>query len=61
MLFRLFLYYQTDASSKPEEILESTTDAVDWRLEVERVTPQLKVTIRTDNKVSLYCDNNGYT
>ncbi|PVD36042.1 hypothetical protein C0Q70_03012 [Pomacea canaliculata] len=42
---------KTDASSKPEEILESTTDAVDWRLEVERVTPQLKVTIRTDNKV----------
>lgn len=37
-------------TSKPEEILESTTDAADWRLEVERVTPQLKVTIRTDNK-----------
>merc|ERR1712012_1475378 len=37
-------------SSKPEEILESTTDAADWRLEVERVMPQLKVTIRTDNK-----------
>lgn len=38
--------------SKPEEIMESTTDAADWRLEVERVTPQLKVTIRTDNKVT---------
>ncbi|KAL3884532.1 hypothetical protein ACJMK2_024666, partial [Sinanodonta woodiana] len=37
-------------SSKPEEILESKTDAADWRLEVERVLPQLKVTIRTDNK-----------
>lgn len=37
-------------SSKPEEILESTTDAADWKLEVERVLPQLKVTIRTDNK-----------
>nr|KAG5696144.1 hypothetical protein BaRGS_026503 [Batillaria attramentaria] len=37
-------------TNKPEEILESTTDAADWRLEVERVTPQLKVTIRTDNK-----------
>lgn len=36
--------------SKQEEILESTTDAADWRLEVERVMPQLKVTIRTDNK-----------
>uniref|UniRef100_A0A0B7A0J5 Intraflagellar transport protein 57 homolog n=1 Tax=Arion vulgaris TaxID=1028688 RepID=A0A0B7A0J5_9EUPU len=37
-------------SHKPEEILESTTDAADWKLEVERVMPQLKVTIRTDNK-----------
>ncbi|KAK3758581.1 hypothetical protein RRG08_041232 [Elysia crispata] len=41
---------KTFESSKPEEILESTTDAADWRLEVERVMPQLKVTIRTDNK-----------
>lgn len=38
--------------SKPEEIMQSTTDAADWKLEVERVLPQLKVTIRTDNKVS---------
>lgn len=30
----------------------STTDAADWKMEVERVLPQLKVTIRTDNKVS---------
>ncbi|XP_038653806.1 intraflagellar transport protein 57 homolog isoform X2 [Scyliorhinus canicula] len=37
-------------STKPEEILESTTDAAEWNLEVERVLPQLKVTIRTDNK-----------
>ncbi|XP_041373379.1 intraflagellar transport protein 57 homolog [Gigantopelta aegis] len=37
-------------SSKPEEILESSTDAADWKLEVERMQPQLKVTIRTDNK-----------
>ncbi|XP_075446187.1 intraflagellar transport protein 57 homolog isoform X2 [Ascaphus truei] len=37
-------------SSKQEEILESTTDAAEWNLEVERVLPQLKVTIRTDNK-----------
>jgi len=37
-------------SSKPEEILESKTDSSAWRLEVERVLPQLKVTIRTDNK-----------
>uniref|UniRef100_UPI003AAC899A intraflagellar transport protein 57 homolog n=1 Tax=Centroberyx gerrardi TaxID=166262 RepID=UPI003AAC899A len=43
---------QTDAdpSSKPDVILESTVDAAEWNLEVERVLPQLKVTIRTDNK-----------
>ncbi|OCT92358.1 intraflagellar transport protein 57 homolog isoform X1 [Xenopus laevis] len=39
-----------EESSKPEEILESNTDAAEWILEVERVLPQLKVTIRTDNK-----------
>ncbi|XP_053408903.1 intraflagellar transport protein 57 homolog isoform X1 [Mercenaria mercenaria] len=39
-----------DEKSKPDEIMESTTDAADWKLEVERVLPQLKVTIRTDNK-----------
>ncbi|KAG8587262.1 hypothetical protein GDO81_005616 [Engystomops pustulosus] len=37
-------------SSKPAEILESNTDAAEWYLEVERVLPQLKVTVRTDNK-----------
>ncbi|KAG8013768.1 Intraflagellar transport protein 57-like protein [Nibea albiflora] len=39
-----------EPSSKPDEILESTVDAAEWNLEVERVLPQLKVTIRTDNK-----------
>ncbi|XP_029380813.1 intraflagellar transport protein 57 homolog [Echeneis naucrates] len=39
-----------EPSSKPDEILESTVDAAEWSLEVERVLPQLKVTIRTDNK-----------
>ena len=38
---------------KPDDIMESTTDAADWKMEVERVLPQLKVTIRTDNKVGL--------
>lgn len=38
-------------SSKPDEILEATVDAAEWSLEVERVLPQLKVTVRTDNKV----------
>ncbi|NXC99137.1 IFT57 protein, partial [Certhia brachydactyla] len=38
-------------TAKQEEILQSTTDAAEWNLEVERVLPQLKVTVRTDNKV----------
>ena len=38
---------------KHEEILESKTDATEWKLEVERVLPQLKVTIKTDHKVKL--------
>lgn len=38
-------------SSKPEKMMESNTDAAEWKLEVERVLPQLKVTLRTDNKV----------
>nr|XP_009673380.1 PREDICTED: intraflagellar transport protein 57 homolog [Struthio camelus australis] len=44
--------YKSDISYsvKQEEILESTTDAAEWNLEVERVLPQLKVTVRTDNK-----------
>ncbi|CAK6980343.1 intraflagellar transport protein 57 homolog isoform X2 [Scomber scombrus] len=41
---------ETDPSTKPDEIMESTVDAAEWNLEVERVLPQLKVTIRTDNK-----------
>ncbi|XP_070775644.1 intraflagellar transport protein 57 homolog isoform X1 [Enoplosus armatus] len=41
---------EAEPSSKPDEILVSTVDAAEWNLEVERVLPQLKVTIRTDNK-----------
>ena len=40
--------------SKPDTMLESTTDASEWKLEVERVLPQLKVTIRPDNKVQWF-------
>ncbi|XP_021347570.1 intraflagellar transport protein 57 homolog isoform X1 [Mizuhopecten yessoensis] len=49
-LKRLGQSKQANESTKPDDILESTTDAADWKLEVERVQPQLKVTIRTDNK-----------
>ncbi|XP_031518843.1 intraflagellar transport protein 57 homolog isoform X3 [Papio anubis] len=45
-------------TAKQEDILESTTDAAEWSLEVERVLPQLKVTIRTDNKASSAADLN---
>ena len=36
--------------NKPEEILESNTDATEWKLEVERVLPQIKVMIKSDHK-----------
>lgn len=36
--------------SKLDEIMESSQDAAEWKLEVERIVPQLKITIRTDNK-----------
>nr|XP_002121351.1 intraflagellar transport protein 57 homolog [Ciona intestinalis] len=35
---------------KHSEIMLSKTNADEWKLEVERVTPSLKVTVRTDNK-----------
>lgn len=41
---------EAEPSSKPDDILEAKVDAAEWKLEVERVLPQLKVTIRTDNK-----------
>ena len=41
-------------SSKPDSVMESTTDAAEWKLEVERVLPLLKVHIRTDNKVNIF-------
>uniref|UniRef100_A0A3B4BED4 Intraflagellar transport protein 57 homolog n=1 Tax=Periophthalmus magnuspinnatus TaxID=409849 RepID=A0A3B4BED4_9GOBI len=53
MLLTMLLCVQQqeqESRLKPEEILESTVDAAEWSLEVERVLPQLKVTIRTDNK-----------
>ncbi|NXN08338.1 IFT57 protein, partial [Indicator maculatus] len=58
--------YRSDMNdtAKQEEILQSTTDAAEWNLEVERVLPQLKVIVRTDNKVCKICIvhmvNEGY-
>lgn len=36
---------------KQDGILESTVDSAEWKLELERVLPQLKVTVHADNKV----------
>jgi len=35
---------------KQNEIMISNTNSEEWKLEIERVTPSLKVTVRTDNK-----------
>lgn len=51
---------EPDQSGKPAVILESTVDAAEWNLEVERVLPQLKVTIRTDLKVQHHTSPLGY-
>lgn len=53
ILYINFVIFTQDMNdtAKREEILQSTTDAAEWNLEVERVLPQLKVTVRTDNKV----------
>lgn len=40
-----------ESGNKPDNIMLSNTTAAEWKLELERVLPQLKVTIRTDNKV----------
>lgn len=37
---------------KPENILHSTTTSEEWRLELERVLPQLKVTIKPGKTIS---------
>ncbi|KAF6720245.1 Intraflagellar transport-like protein 57 [Oryzias melastigma] len=44
------VHNEPELSSKPDEILEATVDAAEWNLEVERVIPHLKATVRTDNK-----------
>ena len=36
--------------ARPEDIMESNTDSEMWRLEVERVAPGLKITVKTDSR-----------
>ena len=38
---------------RPEKILESNVDAEEWKLELERVLPQLKVTVQAGNLVCI--------
>lgn len=47
-------FLQDNDASKPESVMESNVDAAEWKLEVERVLPLLKVHIRTDNKVCAF-------
>ena len=41
---------------KQEELLESSTDALEWKMEVERVMPSLKVHLRGDKVSVRECD-----
>ncbi|CAF0809630.1 unnamed protein product [Didymodactylos carnosus] len=50
-LTKLGLRSGVEPEVRPELIMESTTDATEWKLEVERVLPQLKVTFKAENKV----------
>ncbi|CAL1273411.1 unnamed protein product [Larinioides sclopetarius] len=36
--------------NKPDEVMESNIDAMEWKLEIERVMHQLKVTVRNDSR-----------
>ncbi|GAB1859170.1 Intraflagellar transport protein 57-like protein [Camponotus japonicus] len=45
------LYSQnTNETQKPDNILESNTNRDEWQLELEKVLPRLKVTIKTDSR-----------
>uniref|UniRef100_T1D1P4 Putative intraflagellar transport protein n=1 Tax=Cupiennius salei TaxID=6928 RepID=T1D1P4_CUPSA len=41
---------ENSEKNKPEEVMESNIDAMEWKLEVERVMHQLKVTVRNDSR-----------
>ena len=42
---------ENSEKNKPDEVMESNIDAMEWKLEVERVMHQLKVTVRNDSRV----------
>jgi estrogen-related receptor beta like 1 len=41
-------------AQRPEEVMESNTNVEEWRLEVERVLPHLKVTVRNGEQARRY-------
>lgn len=43
---------QGDSGARLDSALEATVDSHEWRLEVERVLPSLKIHFRQDNRVS---------
>ena len=47
------VHYDITDSAKPDSVMESTTDAVEWKLEVERVLPWLKFTSELITRYSL--------
>ncbi|XP_050464526.1 intraflagellar transport protein 57 homolog [Cataglyphis hispanica] len=40
----------TETQQKPDNILESNTNRDEWQLELEKVLPRLKVTVKTDSR-----------
>lgn len=46
--------WQGDGAVVLDSALEATVDAQEWRLEVERVLPSLKIHVRQDNRVNMY-------
>jgi len=40
------------ADAVTRELLESNVDSTDWQLEVERILPQLKLTVPDESKVA---------
>ena len=43
---------QSELGGQLEGAMESTVDGQQWRLEVERVLPSLRIHFRQDNRVS---------
>ena len=57
---------QSNSGTGLDDALVATVDAQEWRLEVERVLPSLKIHVKQDNRVNtltMVCNNmsNCYT